>query len=225
MNPKVCASVTGRTLNEVEEMISRAEKEGADLIEIRIDYLVDESKAKEIRDLTSLPLIATNRLPSQGGIFRGREEDRRRVLLDVVEAGFNLVDLEMDTPQLGETVSQLRSGNVKLILSWHSSSPLELSEIESKFMEMKRLRPDISKIVMTAKTMKDNLTCLDFVSKTSQTTEVICFCMGQLGAVSRILSPLFGGAFTYASIIKGKEAAPGQFTVEETKRIYALLGV
>lgn len=225
MNPKVCASVTGRTLEEVKGMIRSAEEEGADLIEVRFDHLVDESKTKAIRGLTSLPLIATNRLPSQGGIFRGKEEDRQQTLLDAVEAGFNLVDLEMDTPLLERIVERLRGRKVKLILSWHSPSPLQIGEIESKFMEMKRLGPDICKIVMTAKTMKDNLTCLDFVSKASQTAQVVCFCMGSMGAVSRVLSPLFGGAFTYASAIKGKEAAPGQFTVGETKRFYELLGV
>jgi len=225
MNPKVCASVTGRTLNEVAEMVRRAEKEGVDLIEIRLDYLKDESRPKDIRGLTSLPLIVTNRLPSQGGNFCGKEEDRRKTLLDAVGAGFNLVDLEMDTPQLERMVSQLRGGNAKIILSSHSPFPLQLSEIESKFMEMKRLRPDICKIVMTAKTIGDNLTCLDFVSKASQTTDVVCFCMGPLGAISRILSPLFGSVFTYASTIKGREAAPGQFTTAETKRIYELLGV
>jgi 3-dehydroquinate dehydratase type I len=206
-------------------MVRHAEKERADLIEVRFDYLVDESRAKDIRGLTSLPLIATNRLPSQGGNFHGREENRRKTLLDAMETGFNLIDLEMDTPQLEKVMGQLRCGNVKLILSWHTSSPLQRGEIESKFMEMKRLGPDICKIVMTAKTMGDNLTCLDFVSKASQTNEVICFCMGSLGTVSRVLSPLFGGAFTYASTTKGKEAAPGQFTVAETKRIYELLGV
>lgn len=225
MSPRVCASVVGKSLKEVAEMVSLAAEQGADLIEIRFDYLRDESKAKDVRGLTSLPLIATNRLPSQGGIFYGKEGDRQRILLDAAEVGFNLVDLEMDTPQLEQMVSRLRSKNVKLILSWHSSSPPLLASIQSKFVEMQCLRPDISKIVTTAKTMKDNLTCFDFVSKTSQTAEVICFCMGPLGGISRILSPLFGSAFTYASTIKGKEAAPGQFTVAETKRIYALLGV
>jgi len=225
MNPKVCASVTGRTLDEVAEMVRRAEEEGADLVEIRLDHLLDELKAKEIRGLTSLPLIATNRLPSQGGNFRGREDNRQKSLLDAVEAGFDLVDLEIDTPHPEEVVGRFRGGDVRLILSWHSPSPLQLGEIQSKFMEIGRLRPDIYKIVMTAKSMRDNLTCLDFVSKASQESEVVCFCMGSLGAISRILSPLFGGAFTYASTIKGKEAAPGQLTVAETKRMYELLGV
>jgi 3-dehydroquinate dehydratase type I len=49
--------------------------------------------------------------------------------------------------------------------------------------------------------------------------------MGQAGKISRILSPLFGGIFTYASVSKGRESAPGQLTITELREIYALLGV
>jgi 3-dehydroquinate dehydratase/shikimate dehydrogenase len=47
--------------------------------------------------------------------------------------------------------------------------------------------------------------------------------MGELGVISRLLSPIFGGYFTYASVEKGKESAVGQFTVAETKKIYELI--
>lgn len=225
MNRKVCASVIGRNFSEVGEMIKRAEFEGADLIEIRFDYLSKELRVKDIRDLTQLPLIATNRLASQGGLYHGREEDRQKVLLEAAESGFNFIDFEINTPKIKKVMDIFRSKGVKLILSWHSSSSLSFDGIKSKFLEMNALRPDICKIIMTAKTMEDNLTCLRFVSEASETTEVICFCMGSLGGVSRILSPIFGGAFTYASTIKYQEAAPGQRTVSETKRIYKLMGV
>jgi 3-dehydroquinate dehydratase type I len=225
MNSKVCASVIGRNLAQVEKMIKRAEFEGADLIEIRFDYLGKELRAKSIRDLTPLPLVAANRPASQGGLYRGREEDRQKVLLDATESGFNLIDFEIDTPKIEKVMDSFRGRGVKLILSWHSSSSHSFEEIKSKFMEMNALGPDIYKIVVTAKTLADNLTCLRFVSEASKTAEVICFCMGSLGGVSRILSPVFGGAFTYASTIKHKEAAPGQRTVMETKQIYKLLGV
>jgi 3-dehydroquinate dehydratase type I len=204
--------VIGRNLAEVEEMIKRAEFEGADLIEIRFDYLGKELRAKGIRDLTPLPLIAANRLASQGGLYRGKEEDRQKVLLNAAESGFNLIDIEIDTPKIEKVVGNFRNTGVKLILSWHSFSSLSFDGIKSKFMEMNALRPDI-------------LTCLRFVSEASKTADVICFCMGSLGGVSRILSPIFGGAFTYASTMKYKESAPGQRTVMETKEVYKSLGV
>jgi 3-dehydroquinate dehydratase type I len=226
MSPKVCASTTGTSLAETAEMVKSAEKEGADLVEVRFDYLSGaRPEPSELRCLTSLPMIATCRLPSQGGLFQGHEADRRQLLVDAATSSFNLVDLEMDTPQLAQAVEQLRSTGGKIILSWHSSSPLPPDAVKSRFNDMKRMEPDFYKIVMTAHTVRDNLTCLSFVSEASQEANVVCFCMGPLGAASRILSPIFGGAFTYASIVKGREAAPGQLTVGETKKIYRLLGV
>ncbi len=135
MNNRVCASVIGRDLTEVEEMIKRAESGGADLIEIRFDYLRKELRAKGIRDLTHLPLVASDRLASQGGLYRGREEDRQKVLLDAAESGFNLIDFEIDTPQIEKVVDNFRGRGAKLILSWHSSSSLSFAGIKSKFKE------------------------------------------------------------------------------------------
>jgi 3-dehydroquinate dehydratase/shikimate dehydrogenase len=225
MNPKICVSIVGRTFKEIEEMTKQAESEGAALIEIRFDYLSDRSKPEDIRNLTSLPLIACNRLPSQGGLFHGKEENRQDKLLAALDAGFNLIDIEIETPGLEKIISPLRRGKARSILSWHSFSPPILQELELKFSEMTSHRPDICKLVTTAGAIEDNLTCLNFLSKISRTTESICFCMGSLGVISRVLSPFFGGVFTYASIMRGKEAAPGQPTLAEARQIYNLLGV
>jgi 3-dehydroquinate dehydratase len=48
--------------------------------------------------------------------------------------------------------------------------------------------------------------------------------MGELGKVSRLLSPLFGGFFTFASLERGNETASGQMTIQEMKAAYELLG-
>jgi len=49
--------------------------------------------------------------------------------------------------------------------------------------------------------------------------------MGELGRVSRLFSPLFGGHFTYAAVERGKESAIGQLTIAETRKFYKLLGL
>jgi 3-dehydroquinate dehydratase len=49
--------------------------------------------------------------------------------------------------------------------------------------------------------------------------------MGELGKTSRLLSPLFGGFFTFASLERGKETAAGQLTVQEMKAVYETLGI
>jgi 3-dehydroquinate dehydratase len=49
--------------------------------------------------------------------------------------------------------------------------------------------------------------------------------MGKAGRVSRLLSPIFGGFFTFASLGRGAETAPGQMSIEEMRAAYKLLGV
>ena len=53
----------------------------------------------------------------------------------------------------------------------------------------------------------------------------ISFGMGRHGAPSRVMSPLLGGAYTYASASAGKESAPGQLTLWEMRLIYRAMGV
>jgi 3-dehydroquinate dehydratase len=48
--------------------------------------------------------------------------------------------------------------------------------------------------------------------------------MGGLGQISRVLCPMVGGYFIYASIEAGKESAEGQMTVSELRWIYDILG-
>ncbi|MGR3218225.1 MAG: type I 3-dehydroquinate dehydratase, partial [Candidatus Anammoxibacter sp.] len=45
------------------------------------------------------------------------------------------------------------------------------------------------------------------------------------GCISRILSPKFGGMIVFASLDKGKESAPGQLTIDETRNVYRVQNI
>ena len=64
---------------------------------------------------------------------------------------------------------------------------------------------------------------LNFVSAMSSKAKLVCFCMGEQGKVSRLLSPMFGAFFTFASLEQGSETASGQMTIEEMRAAYNLL--
>ena len=78
------------------------------------------------------------------------------------------------------------------------------------------------KIITTAQELEDNLTVLQLISEFPE-VKLISFAMGPLGFLSRVLCPLVGGEFTYASIEKGKESAQGQITVRDLVKIYEML--
>ena len=75
------------------------------------------------------------------------------------------------------------------------------------------------KIVGTAKSTKDATRMLELYSKKGK-NNLISFAMGDLGQISRILCLYLGSPYTYVSL--GKAIAPGQFSIDEVKKIINL---
>ena len=226
MKPKICASILPKTVKEALRLIKKAEGEEADLIEIRLDTLTEYERLAEIAKHGSVPMIATNRSTKEGGKFQGEEEKRMDILLKAAESGFSYIDVELSAPNLGEFVSKLREIGVKPIISFHDFKKTPTLEEMDEILRLElKAGAELCKIITTAERIEDNLKVLEFVSKASQKSKLICFAMGELGKPSRILSPLFGAYFTIASLGRGRETAPGQLTLRELKLTYKILGV
>ena len=80
---KIAAVITAKTLEEALSDIKSAE--GADLIELRLDYLtsIDYGLLKKIIDRSKerkVSVLVTNRKESEGGNFIGSEEERLKIL-------------------------------------------------------------------------------------------------------------------------------------------------
>ncbi len=224
-NPKICVSIVAENWKKAVQEIHKTEQLGANLFELRMDLMGSFEGLTSIREATKLPLIATNRIKEQGGYYEGDERQRVNSLLKACDNGFDYVDLELTTRNLSSTIAEIRFRGVKTILSYHDflKTPpiLNLKEILSQELAYK---PDICKIVGTSRTLDDNFTYLTLLQQL-QGGRLVSFGMGEMGRLSRILSPLFGGEFTFASMSEGRESAPGQVPIEELIKIYRLLRV
>jgi len=225
MTTKICASATATTTAKLVDVILKSERKGADLIEVRMDYLQEAPDVAYVRKLTSLPLIATNRPEKEGGLFKDIEEKRVSTLFAAALEEFEYIDLELATPTIKDLTGKLKEeSKTKLIISHHDfQSTPSLARFNKIFTEEISIGADVCKVIATANALEDNLTCLHFTAQASKIKDIICFCMGKKGIPSRLFSPLLGGYMTYASVEKGKEAASGQLTIEETRKFYELL--
>jgi len=212
-------------------MISRAEEAGADLLEIRLDYLnmrapdAMERLGKVVRR-TTIPLIATNRQYKQGGYRLQNEEERVQTLIRAATVGFQHVDLELTTVELKSTVRKVRDSGATPIVSFHDlEGTPEESEMEKITKSQIEAGAEICKLVTTANELSDSIRCLDFTRRISETSRIVCFAMGRKGVLSRALSPFFGGYFTFASLERGLGTASGQISIAELKELYRKLGV
>jgi 3-dehydroquinate dehydratase type I len=221
---RICVSVATEKVSEAERLAKEAEKAGADLIELRLDYLHETNKIEKIVESTSLPLIATNRQFKQGGHRLQNEKERVQSLLDAAELGFKYVDIELTTPNVKSITSRLKELGAVSVISFHDFERTpELIAMRNIVKSQIKTGGDICKLVTTATSMIDNISCLLLDLEMSETTGIVCFAMGKKGIVSRVLSPAFGANFTYASVDKGLETAPGQLSISELKRIYKSL--
>lgn len=221
---RVCVCIKAKDSERAVEMFEEAEALSVDLAEVRLDYMTKLDGLKELPRSTKLPLIATFRPKRQGGMFEGREVDRVEVLRRAATVGFEYVDLELDTPGIGELVEELKELGVKVIVSYHDFERTpDLKELRWLLSRELSYQPHVCKLITYARSLGDNLVCLTLLSRLRRDIKAVCFAMGKLGLVSRVLSPLYGGFFTYASLRKGFETAPGQPTVEELRTFVKLI--
>lgn len=213
--PRVCAVIVDSDLKAIEEV-----EPLIDLFEVRID-LVGDGWQDLLKHLGK-PWIACNRIADEGGSWRGDEQRRIGQLFEAAELGAEAVDIELGTPNLKEVVRQIDK-KAKRLISFHqmtlTPSLDDMSDIVRSQLEA---GADICKVITTAQGFEDNLTVLQLIAQFPN-TRIVSFAMGPLGLASRVLCPLVGGDFTYASIEKGRESAPGQVTVSDLRKIYEMV--
>ncbi len=213
--PKICGVITENNADAV-----KAVEPLVDLFETRID-LVGEGWQELVKRLQK-PWIACNRSADEGGRWQGNETERIVQLLQAIELGAEIVDIELRTGNLAKILPALKK-KTKCLISWHDllKTP-SLDEMKNIVNRQLKAGADICKVVTTAQTTADNGTVLQLIAEFPG-VKLVSLAMGPLGMVSRVLCPLVGGEFTYASIGSGKESAPGQMTVAELRKIYGMV--
>jgi 3-dehydroquinate dehydratase / shikimate dehydrogenase len=196
----------------VQVELQEAAKRGAQMIELRLDFLAKAPDFKRLLANRPSAMVATVRRPADGGRWPGTEEDRQMLLRQAIVAGFDWVDLETD---VAEEIRRFK--DVKRIISYHNlrEVPAELEEIHEKMCTQD---PDVVKLAVTAQRPTDNLRVLKLLQKAKKPT--VAFCMGDLGIPSRILGAKYGAPFAYAAFNKERGIAPGILSYEELKGIY-----
>lgn len=218
-----CISILSQNTEEALEKIAGAEQL-ADILEIRLDVMESFDLGK-IVSAASKPVIVTYRSKKEAG--RGSADYRTRVryLLKAAEVGADFVDVEFSMPlEFRKNLSQ-RGNTCQLIVSTHllNGTPSR-EDLEEIFRKMAATGADIVKIVTQARTPQDNLRVLGLISLAKNLgIKIIAFCMGPMGRISRIASPLMGGYLTFASLETGEESASGQIPIREMKKILDII--
>ena len=231
METKLAVPIAARNIDQAGTQIESARAAGADILELRTDYLenlnVDLIK-KLIADVKNagdkkLPIIVTCRDKQQGGAIDYPQKLRVDVLAAALKAGAEFIDFEYENYLSIEGQEKIR-----LALSQTSKSRLILSahNFETKFDNIGKLYRNIlnvcpvaiPKLIYVANHINDCFDAFDLLHQTS--AERIIFCMGAGGLISRILAKKLGCFLTFASVEDIYATAPGQLTIKDLKELY-----
>ncbi len=213
--PRICGAITSAD----DEAVRRAAPL-VDLFEVRIDLIGDGWE--KLAESLPKPWIACNRSAAEGGAWRGPEARRIEELLRAMELGAAMVDIELRTKNLANIVKLIRR-KTQLLLSHHDIEKTPGSDALRRIVERQLdAGADICKVVTTATRFEDNAAVLGLFAEFPE-TRLVAFAMGPLGMTSRLISPLAGGDFTYASLMEGAESAPGQATAAELRKLYGMV--
>jgi 3-dehydroquinate dehydratase/shikimate dehydrogenase len=154
---KVCVAIIGSTPAEMIEKATAVVKE-TPFLEFRLDYLEKPllalPKIKQFfADNTAATAIATCRRAANGGKFAGSVAAELEILIKAAEAGFQIVDLELESAEALKKadLQKLRDTGVALIVSHHDFKATK--DLDGIYARIEPFNPDFVKIVPTAKSL------------------------------------------------------------------------
>jgi 3-dehydroquinate dehydratase/shikimate dehydrogenase len=220
--PRICIALG---LPDVRTLLEHARKEaeaGETFLEFRLDFLDNPCAGAQaitgfLERFPDCIILATCRRHQNHGKFNGSTEEQFALLDLAVRHGAHAIDVEIETAEMApERLSRFR-GRAQVIISYHNFEATP--PMDTIVNRMLRVSADAYKVVTTARKPSDNARVLA-AAKTLPKQRMVVLAMGELGFPTRVLSPVFGGIFSYAAPIYAEGTAAGQVSARLLRHLY-----
>jgi 3-dehydroquinate dehydratase/shikimate dehydrogenase len=220
--PRICIALG---LPDVPTLLEHARREaeaGEIFLEFRLDFLNHPLKgAASIRafleQFPEVMVLATCRRHQNRGKFNGSIEEQFAVLDVAIENGAHAIDIEIESAEAAKERLHQFNGRAHVIISYHNFEATP--PVDAIVNRVTRIPADSYKVVTTARKPSDNVRVLS-APKTAARQRMIVLAMGELGFPTRVLSPVFGGLYTYAAPMLTQGTAAGQVSARALRHIY-----
>ena len=211
MKSEICISIGNLSYDEVLAHLKKIS-----FAEIRIDLLNFSAEHFHSIFKSHHNLIASYR---SGKLIEGKKAE---ALINALHSGASYVDIEVNTEEIvkKEIVELAKKLNRKVIISYHNyNSTPAVDELYTITENLFKSGADIAKLACMVNSPEDNARILGLYAHFEN---LIAIGMGSGGVLTRVIAPLMGSPFAYASIA-GHETAPGQLDEVQLKTVINLL--
>ncbi|MCQ2973591.1 MAG: type I 3-dehydroquinate dehydratase [Bacteroidales bacterium] len=156
------------------------------------------------------------------GVFT--EDYDIKMLYTAALSGAEYVDLEIERAENNAHFIKdacIKSKKCKLIISYHNYDETpDVETLNNIILKCRLYGADIVKIACKANNKND---CSRILSLYQENKDIVAFCMGEFGKITRVASLYLGAKFTYVASSQEGNTAPGQLTLNQTSQILDIL--
>ncbi|MFW6436262.1 MAG: type I 3-dehydroquinate dehydratase [Halococcoides sp.] len=196
----------------------------ADAIEFRMDLADDPLDALDSYG-GDRPIIATDRVTSEGGESPAGPERRERLIAAARSPAVGAVDVELDrVAECEDVIAAARAADTRVIVSAHDFEATPGPEAMVERLAQAASVGDVGKLAVTATDREDTLDLLVATRAASvQGHRVATMAMGEPGRHTRVVAPLYGSRIGYAPPAGAPATAPGQYELTRLAELIAAL--
>ncbi|KAF6176618.1 hypothetical protein GIB67_034480 [Kingdonia uniflora] len=217
----VCVPLMGTSVEELVVEMGEAKMQGADLVEISLDYIKNFRPREDLKFLLRdrpLPVLLVYRPKWEGGQYEGVEKTRLNALRLAMELGADYIEVELKVAlDFMADTNPNKTVNSKIVVSYHvgSGTPSK-EELSHLVARMQSTGADIIKLVTCAYDITDLARVFNLLPYCE--VPLIAYSTGDRGLISQLLCPKFGGFLVYGSL--RSNSIPGLPTLESLKQAY-----
>jgi 3-dehydroquinate dehydratase-1 len=204
----------------------------ADLLEFRMDLATDPLADLRAYD-GDLDLLVTNRPTWEGGEREEGPERREELVAAVSNPAVAAVDLELralENPDqlvdLAPVLDAARDRDREIVVSVHDFDHAPSRKTLVDFAHRGCQFGTLAKLAVTPESPDEVLDLLQATRDLSREgRQVATMAMGEIGAHTRAIAPLYGSKLGYAPVDPAEATAPGQFDLETLSGLLETFGV
>ncbi|MFH1506518.1 MAG: type I 3-dehydroquinate dehydratase [archaeon] len=214
INKKICISLPPRNIKQALYLIKKAE-ELADIVELRADFMrnIGKDGLKQILIRKKKKMIFSLKTRNISGKSLVNQKKHFELFKFAIERNCEYIDVDLSMPNKHLSELLKNKNDTKIIISFHDFEKTpQISALNKLYLKIKKLNPDLVKIVTYANHLSDNWIPLELLRAKK---DIISFCSGDKGVLSRIIAPYLGSCLTYVSLDERLKTAPGQITFSD----------
>ncbi len=234
--PRICIPIKTNSISTLLEKMEQVAPH-AEVVEIWFGELFHSSSInfdeaqkmledifEQQKNLNNIPLLFTIKDEKEQGNFGGTHDEKKQLAQMLWKANVDYLDLDYEFDlELFETFKQTKmKTKTQLILSAHffEGTP-SFPSLKNRIQLMQNRGADIVKIAAQPNDIRDVVDILRLAENLKrQNIKFIAISMGQMGKITRVMTPLWGGEMMFAPLEKDNSSASGQVSTQELQSLW-----